>query len=81
MASMTLGRNDASWIAAATLDRYLRSTSRPQIFGTQFTGPPEGPIRQGDYDSVLLPDSLRQVLRVPVREQQQQRLKQMNAQK
>lgn len=78
MAAMTLGRNDASWIAAATLDRYLQNTGQPQVFGTQYRGAPGGPVTQGQYDSALLPDSVRTVLRVPTREQQQQRLKQMN---
>jgi hypothetical protein len=81
MGAMTLGRNDASWIAAATLDRYLHNTDRPQVFGTQYRGQPGGPVTQGQYDSALLPDSLRTLLRVPTREQQQERLKQMNPQK
>ena len=81
MAAMTLGRNDASWIAAATLDRYLHNTDRPQVFGTQYRGQPGGPVTQGEYDAALLPDSVRTVLRVPTREQQQERLKQMSPQK
>ncbi|WP_443750826.1 hypothetical protein [Asticcacaulis solisilvae] len=30
------GQGEATWIAAATLDRYLMAEKQPQIFGTQF---------------------------------------------
>lgn len=80
MAAMKLGRGDASWIAAATLDRYLWNTDKPQVFGTQFRGlPPDVPFTQGQYDTALIPDALRTVLGVPTREQQQERMKEMNA--
>jgi hypothetical protein len=79
MASMALGRSNAAWIATATLDRYLQNTGKPQIFGTQYSGLPGGPMTQGMYDTALIPDSLRTLLGVPNREQQQDRLRQMNA--
>jgi hypothetical protein len=78
MASMTLGRNDAAWIATATLDRYLQRIDRSQIFGTQYVGVNDSPMTQGAYDTELIPDSLRRVLGVPIREQQLERLKQIN---
>jgi hypothetical protein len=71
MASMALGRSDASWIASATLDRFLQNIDRPQIFGTQYLTPRGGPVTQGKYDSALIPDSLRVVLGVPTRVQQE----------
>lgn len=79
MAAMTLGRNDASWIATATLDRYLQRIDRSQIFGTQYSGMVGGPMSQGKFDTTLIPDALRLLLRVPTLEQQQERLKQINA--
>jgi hypothetical protein len=59
------GRPDASWIAAATLDRYLQSIGQKQIYGTQFTMPKSGPSTQEPYDRELVPDALRQALGVP----------------
>ena len=35
--AMALGETTASWIAAATLDRYLQSIGKEQIFGTQYS--------------------------------------------
>lgn len=78
MAAMTLGRNDASWIATATLDRYLQRIDRSQVFGTQYVGVMGSSMTQGKYDTDLVPDSLRQLLGVPSREQQLERLKQFN---
>jgi hypothetical protein len=42
MIATARGRDDAIWIAAATLDRYLQKSSRPQIYGTQFN--PRNPM-------------------------------------
>lgn len=79
MAAMTLGRNDASWIATATLDRYLQRIDRSQIFGTQYVGMTGSPMTQGKYDTALIPDALRGLLRVPTIAQQQEQLKRLNA--
>jgi hypothetical protein len=79
MAAMTLGRNDASWIATATLDRYLQRIDRSQIFGTQYVGMTGNQMTQGKYDTALIPDSLRGLLRVPTVGQQQEQLKRLNA--
>ena len=54
-----LGHPKAEWIAAATLDRYLQSIARDQIYGTQYTMSPTAPASQGRYDQSLLPDFLR----------------------
>lgn len=75
------GHPQASWIAAATLDRYLQSVGRPQIYGTQFQlRPAAGEVTQGDYDQQLLPDALRVAAGVPVLEAQENQRREMQAQ-
>jgi hypothetical protein len=59
------GYADATWIAAATLDRYLQSINQPQIYGTQFATPPGVPATQEPYNRALIPDALRRQLSVP----------------
>ena len=59
------GRPDATWIAAASLDRYLQSIGHRQISGTQFRTPQGRPATQEPYDRTLVPDALRQALGVP----------------
>lgn len=79
VAAIALGRKDASWIAAATLDRYLQKIGQPQIYGTQYvSGPATGPTME-PYDRTLISDALRQTLGVPVQASQQARLDQMKA--
>jgi hypothetical protein len=56
------GRPDAAWIAAATLDRYLQTIGRAQVFGTQCWHDP--PTRD-PFDRAILPDSVRQAAGVP----------------
>ena len=64
MVAAARGRADASWIAAATLDRYLQRIGQKQIFGTQFVfGKSE--TTQDPYDRELLSDSIRQAVGVP----------------
>lgn len=54
------GKREALWLAAATLDRYLRSSGKPQIFGTQFSGQSNKPgIQQDPIQSGLISDSIR----------------------
>lgn len=68
------GKPAATWIAAATLDRYLRATGQPQIYGTQFSNE-NGGWTQEPYDRKVLSDALRKMSRVPpLNEQEQQRL-------
>ena len=60
------GYGDATWIAAATLDRYLQSIKQPQIYGTQFLTPPDGKAETQDpYNRTLISDTLRRQLGVP----------------
>jgi hypothetical protein len=60
------GRPDATWIAAATLDRYLQKSGRPQIYGTQFnTSFETRTTTQDPYDRALVSDALRAALGVP----------------
>ena len=58
------GEPDAGFIAAATLDRYLVSIGRPQIYGTQFNGRPDGGVTQEPYDRSLISDALRRELAI-----------------
>ncbi|MBD7941266.1 hypothetical protein [Brevundimonas guildfordensis] len=68
-AALSQGHADAAWIAAASLDRYLQATGRPQIYGTQFVQTGAGTTR-GAFDSDFMPDSLRRDTRVlPLAEQ------------
>lgn len=64
--AVTLNETQASWIAAATLDRYLQNIGRPQIYGTQFQIPHDGgDVTQGAYDRDLISDSVRAAAGVP----------------
>lgn len=66
------GRADATWIAAATLDRYLQKSGRPQIYGTQFnTSSETRTTTQDPYDRALVSDALRQALGVPPQAEQE----------
>jgi hypothetical protein len=70
---------DASWIASATLDRYLQSIGQPQIFGTQFKHPADGVITQQPIDQRLISDAIRSELGVgTLAEQEAQRVKMQN---
>ena len=70
---------DGSWIAAATLDRYLQTTGKPQIYGTQTRKTNDAPATLEPYDRALIPDSLRTALAVPPQSQQDARLAAINA--
>lgn len=68
------GRPDATWIAAATLDRYLQRVGQKQIYGTQFGSSKSEPVTQEPYDRTLISDALRSSLGVPsLAAQEQQR--------
>lgn len=73
MVAVARGRANASWIAAATLDRYLQNIGRPQIFGTQFSTPPGQDTTQEPYNRALVPDALREAVGVPRQAAQEQR--------
>jgi hypothetical protein len=59
------GYADGTWIAAATLDRYLQSIKQPQIYGTQFLNPDNSPTTQEPYNRILISDTIRRLLGVP----------------
>jgi hypothetical protein len=74
------GRADATWIAAATLDRYLQSIHQKQIYGTQYqwqgNGTAPSPTTQEPYDRTVIPDGLRTALGVPPLSAQEQKRQQ-----
>ncbi len=77
LATAAVAKGDANslWIAAATLDRYLQSIDKSQVFGTQYFQPDESrPWTQEPYDRELIPDCLRSVFGVPIRSVQQKTL-------
>jgi hypothetical protein len=73
------GRADATWIASATLDRYLHSIGQKQIYGTQFQTPRDGSATQDPYDRSLVSDALRSALGVPPLAAQDEQRKQYDA--
>jgi hypothetical protein len=73
------GRADATWIAAASLDRYLQKIGRPQIYGTQFSTPPGQQTTQEPYDRNLVSDALRTALGVPNQADQEHRRAEIEA--
>jgi hypothetical protein len=68
LVALAKGDRSASWIASASLDRYLQSIGQPQIFGAQFGL--DG-TTQGAFDRELISDELRRELGVPVMADQQ----------
>ena len=77
--SLGLGYNRAEWIAAATLDRYLQSTDRSQIYGTQTVWTREDGLSKGAFDRDLLTDDLREGARVPSLAEQDETLEELMA--
>ena len=71
------GKADATWIAAATLDRYLQAIGKPQILGTQFRVGSDGRATQEPFDRILGSDSLRAALGVPPLAKQEERRTQL----
>jgi hypothetical protein len=68
------GRADATWIASATLDRYLINIGQKQIYGTQYRTVEGGATSQDPFDRSLVSDVLRAALHVPpLAEQEKQR--------
>lgn len=59
------GKQEATWIAAATLDRYLQRIGQPQIYGTQFLHPSGQHWTQEPYRRDLLSDAVRKASGVP----------------
>ena len=79
MASIAKGDQEGRWVAAATLDRYLQSLKKPQIFGTQYSKQgTKAAYTQEPFNRDLITDALREVLCVPRRDQQQKDLDKLN---
>ena len=60
IAAIAKGNVTATWISAATLDRYLQSIKQPQVFGTQYnlkdvTAVPRA-VTQEPYDTSTVSD-------------------------
>jgi hypothetical protein len=88
------GDESSKWIAAATLDRYLQSIGRRQVFGTQYNSDPNDLSKlkeqdpkatilqvrrtQNPIDPQFLPASVRLAFCVPDLEQQQKNLAELN---
>jgi hypothetical protein len=74
LVALAKGDRSASWIASASLDRYLQSIGRPQIFGTGFG--PDG-SSQGSFDRDLVSDAIRRELNVPALADQREIMEQL----
>jgi hypothetical protein len=78
--AMQQGYPPAAWLYAASIDRYLMNTGKPQKFGTQY-------FAKGDEDFYLWPvdpattDEERRRYNVPALAEAQQRAVQMNKQR
>jgi len=73
------GNEDAQWLSAAALDRYLHRIDRPQVLGTQYVRrSADEPWSQGAYDKKL-PDAIRAAFGVPTLKEQEARVERMNA--
>jgi hypothetical protein len=60
VAAISKGCKDARWLAAATMDRYLRSIWQPQIYGTQFDRSSDHePWSHQPMNETLVSDSIR----------------------
>jgi len=79
MIAVAKGDEGSLWIATATLDRYLHSVHRPQIYGTQFKTAAQNKMTQEPYDKSLIPDLVRAELGVPDLAAQQEQLKSFEA--
>jgi hypothetical protein len=63
MIAVAKGDETSLWIGTATLDRYLQSVGKPQIYGTQFKSGKDA--SQEPFNRNLISDSLRSELGVP----------------
>ena len=75
MVSVAKGDSSSLWIGAATLDRYLQSAGKPQIYGTQFKFGNDA--SQEPFNRKLISDSLRRELGVPNLESQAEQYRKM----
>lgn len=68
---------NALWLYAATTDRYLHQSGRPQIYGTQMKQV-NGQWSRDPYDPKAVTDAERARWRVPSLEEQRQELEELN---
>jgi len=78
LVAVARGKEEATWIAAATLDRYLMAIGQPQIYGTQFQKRSDG-WSQEPFERELLSDAMREASRVPTIAMQEERLAELTA--
>jgi hypothetical protein len=71
------GHEKARWLAAASLDRYLKYTKEDQFFGTQFEQDESGRWVPGRTDAALT-ESLREAYSLPSREELMKRAEGFN---
>ena len=74
----TCWRNEAKWLSAATLDRYLRSIWQPQVFGTQFRTLPGEQMQQQTMYPSLASDSMRAAMCVVSADEQKAMLNEVH---
>jgi len=79
VAAISMGVNEAKWLAAASEDRYLLSIGRPQRFGTQYRGDGPGGAWQLCEVASGLVDALRLTFNVPPLSEAEARVDKMNA--
>lgn len=75
MIAVARGNPGATWIAAATLDRYLQNIGKPQILGTQFHTDSDGHTTQEPFNRSLASDALRGAFSVPPLAEQEEHRK------
>ena len=56
------GERNATWIASAALDRYLKSVGQPQIYGTQYFKDPKSGWTQNPMEETLVNDRMRLIV-------------------
>jgi hypothetical protein len=74
MVAAARGDEDALWIASATLDRYLQSTGKRQIFGTQIKEKADHTATLEPYNRELISDAIRREFGVQPIAAQEERL-------
>jgi hypothetical protein len=73
-AAVAKGNRNGLWLAAASLDRYLLSVGKKQIYGTQFNLEKGTTWTQRDYDKNLLDDNMLAASCVTAYDQQQKQI-------
>ena len=76
LVALRKGDSKAVWMATATMDRFLESIGKAQIYGTQFNTPDGRATTMEPYDRTLISDALRHELEVPVQAMQEERRQQ-----